>query len=120
MIRPLVIDDNARAKVASVVSYAMDHPYREGNPVPGDNPNYVAKLDTYRAVFTFTHHRGGVFRHLTISVPSSKYANPAAVFTIASLFGFTGWDEKTIDKSPEGWRIDINKKDHCVTVVQEI
>lgn len=120
-MRPLIIDDAARAKIARVVAYAMDHPYRPGPGAitPGDNPNFVANLSTYRAVFTFTHHGGQVFRHLSVSVPSKGYPNPAAAFFIAHEFGFTGWDEKQIDKLPDGWMMDVNDGEHCVVLAQE-
>lgn len=120
-MRPLLIDDAAKAKAASVVAYAKDHPYSPGQPTPGDNPHFVAKLDTYRAVFTFTKSDGGLWRHLSVSVPSAtKYPNVAAVFSIAALFGFTGWDERTINQAPTGWHIDISHRDHCIVVVQAI
>jgi hypothetical protein len=120
-LRPLMIDDAARAKIARVVAYAMDHPYIPGPraPVPGDDPHFVAHLNTYRAVFTFTHSAGKVYRHLSISVPGKGYPNPAAAFLIASEFGFTGWDEKQIDRLPEGWLMDVNDADHCVVLGQE-
>jgi len=120
-MRRLTIDDAAKAKAARIVSYAMDHPYysgRAGQPVPGDNPNYTAKFDSYRAVFTFTHHGGEVYRHLSLSVPSSRYPHLAAAFTIATMFGFTGWDARTIDRPPEGWDIAVNEVDHCIVLVQ--
>ena len=119
MSRPLIIDDAARAKAASVLAYAEAHPYHSGDPIPGDDPNLVAEFDTYRAVFTFTHSGGAIYRHLSLSVPGTKYANPAAAFAIASLFGFTGWDEHTIDLIPEGWLMDVNEAEHCVVLAQE-
>jgi hypothetical protein len=119
-MRPLLIDEVARAKVALVVAYAMDHPYHPGDPVPGDNPKYVTHLDTYRCVFTFTHAYGEVWRHLSISVPSEDYPNPAAAFMIATEFGFTGWDERTIDGIPSGWRVDVSKTEHCIVLAQKV
>lgn len=119
MIRPLIINDEARATAARVVAYAQAHPYRPGDPVPGDDSNFVANFDTYRAVFTFTHSDGHIYRHLSISVPSLKFANPAAAFMIAGLFGFIGWDERTIDRAPDGWMIDVNEAEHCIVLAQE-
>lgn len=121
MIRPLIIDDEARAKAAKVLAYAEAHPYypRQTTGVPSDDPNFVAMFNTYRAVFTFTHSDGSIYRHLSISVPGSFFANPAAVFTIAALFGFSGWDERTIDRAPGDWMLGVNEDEHCVTVVQE-
>lgn len=119
-MRPLIIDDNARAAIARVVSYAMNHPYSIGQPVPGDNPNFVAHLSTYRCVFTFTCMHDKTYRHLSISVPSERFPNPAAAFMIASEFGFTGWDEKSIDTMPEDWFGQVNEKEHCIVLGQEI
>lgn len=119
-MRPLFIDDEAKQKVARVVEYAKAHPYytpAEGT-IPGDNPNYAAQLDTYRCVFTFTHSKGKVFRHLSISVPSENYPHPLAVWTIAELFGFTGWDGKTVDRVPSDWLAGMNKDEHCITIMQ--
>lgn len=38
---------------------------------------------------------------------------------LAELFGFTGWDGKTIDRLPEGWTGDVSKTEHCVVLVQK-
>lgn len=67
-MRVLLIDDAARAKVDKVVAYAMDHPYRPGpgKRPPGDDPEHVVHLDTYRAVFTYTHAQGSMYRHLAM------------------------------------------------------
>jgi hypothetical protein len=120
-MRPLIINDAARAKAARVLAYADSHHYHPGRPgqtTPGDNPNFVANFDTYRAVFTYTHGDGLIYRHLSVSVPSKKFPNPAAAFMIATLFGFTGWDERTIDRPPEGWQIDVSDKEHCIVLGQ--
>jgi hypothetical protein len=44
-MRPLIIDDEAKATAERVLAYAMDHHYRPGRPgqtTPGDDPNFVA------------------------------------------------------------------------------
>ena len=120
-MRALLIDDEARRKVGAVVSYAMDHPYHPGHSVPGDNPNYVAQLNEYKAVFTFTHIGGRVLRHLSISVPKEgNYPNPIAAFMIAELFGFTNYDQGHPDVPGVDWAINVNKKENCVIIAQEI
>lgn len=121
-LRPLVLDDAAKAEAARVVAYAMDHPYRPraGGRPPGDDPGHVAMLNTYRAVFSFTELSGATFRHLTVSVPGERYPNPAAAFAIADLFGFTGWDQRTIDRPPDSWGIEVKPAEHCVSLVQKI
>jgi hypothetical protein len=120
-LRPLLIDDAARAQVTKVVSYAMDHPWHPSESVPGDNPNHVAVLNTYRCVFTFTHVSDRVFRHLSISVPQpGKFANPAAAFHIAELFGFTGYDVREAFIPAPDWIIDTKLEENCIIIAQEI
>ena len=82
-MRVLVIDDEAIEKVRRVIAYARRHVYYPGftDTVPGDNPEHVVKLNSFRCVFTFTKSHGGcgnLYRHLSISVPSKDYPNPAA------------------------------------------
>jgi hypothetical protein len=118
-MRALLIDDEAKAKVKKVVDYAHAHPYYlpAAGIVPGDNSSYVAHLGTFRCVFTFTHIKGEVWRHLSISVPSHSYPNPFAAYTIAELFGFTGWDGKS-STPPTNWQIAVNKDEHCIVLAQ--
>lgn len=119
-MRPLIIDGKARAKVAKVLAHAEKHHYYpEKLPLPpGNDPNFVTHLSTYRCVFSFTHIKGHIYRHLSISVPSKKFPNPAAAFAIADLFGFTGYDEKHLDVPGLDWMIQINDSDHCVVIAQ--
>lgn len=122
-MRPLVIDDRARAEAARVEAWAKAHPYVPGPgvKVPGDDPRFVTYLNTYRVVFTYTHSDGGVWRHLSISIPrKNKYAHVAAAFMIAQLFGFTGWDERTIDRFPDGWMGNINERERSIVLVQAV
>lgn len=125
-MRALFIDEEARAKVQRVVEYASqpEHWYCPGlDAVAGDNPNYTCELNTYRCVFTYTvgdRAIGTPWRHLSISVPSKDYPNPAAAFTIAEMFGFTGWDGKTINRMPDDWIMDVNRAEHCVMLAQKV
>lgn len=121
-LRPLIIDAEAKAKAARVIAHAAAHPFHPGvGPTPGDDPRFVAHLNTYRCVFTFTHAEGKVFRHLSVSIPSAGlFPHPAAILTIATLFGFTGWDERTIDHMPKDWMLDLNEVDGCAQVAQII
>ncbi len=121
-MRPLVIDDAARALAASVRAYADAHPYRPGPGVkpPGDNPEHVALINTFRVVYSLTEAGGQRFRHLSVSVPGTKWPNPAVIWTIAELFGFTGWDQQAIDKPPDGWMMELDKVNRAVVVAQEL
>jgi len=123
-MRMLVIDDAARQKVVRVLEYAKQHEhwYRpfsgEDHIVPGDNANLQVHLDTYRCVFSYTKiPDGGLYRHLSISVPSIHYPNVFVGLTIAQMFGFTGWDGQN-EELPKGWLLDIDKKNHCVVMAQ--
>jgi len=115
MMRALLIDDAAKASVKRVVDYAEAHPHilPTDGIVPGDDPHYVAHLSTYRCVFTFTRY---VWRCLSISVPTD-YPHPIAAYTIAELFGFTGWDGKS-EIPPDGWHFFVDKSKHFVALVQ--
>jgi hypothetical protein len=129
-MRALLIDDAARAEVARVVAYAMDHPYfpnrsvdiaKGGSLIPGDDPGHVANLNTYRCVFTFTHIGGRVLRHLTISIPRAQhFPHPIAAFMIAELFGFIGYDEKKPDRPGPDWYVDVKSDENCVMIAQEM
>ncbi len=120
-MRALIIDDEAKATAARILAYADTHHYHPGRPgqmTPGDDPNFVAHFDTYLAVFSYTHADGIVYRHLSVSVPGSKYPNPFAAFTIAEMFGFTGWNQRTVEPPPEGWQIDVSQREHCIVLAQ--
>src|SRR5262245_237107 len=119
-MRALFIDDKAKSEVARVVAFAMDHLYYPGkSSVPGDDPRFVAMLNTYRCVFTFTHIPQGTFRHLTISIPrKNMYPNEIATFVIADLFGFTGYDEINAPHEPGAdWMIGI--ENNAVMIAQQ-
>jgi hypothetical protein len=120
-VRPLLIDDNARAKAERILAYAKKHPYRPGvDPIPGGNKKFCAFFDTYRVVFTYTQKDGQTYRHLTVSVPSDKYPNPIAAFSLAELFGFTGWDQHKLDRAPADWQVGVSEGEHCVALLQAI
>lgn len=128
-MRPLVIDDVARAKVQRVLDHAQKREAwyeviygRSQQSTPGDDSRYSTHLGTYRCVFTYTLDavHGQLFRHLSISVPSEKYPHVAAVLAIAELFGFTGWDGRRIDRLPEGWIGSVDERQHCIVIAQEL
>jgi hypothetical protein len=122
----LNIDDEVRKRVNAVVEYAMSHWYRPASGVvPGDIPAHVCQLNDYRCVFSFTVPElpeGGLYRHLTISVPQEKaYPSVEATAVIAGLFGFTGW-EKGVKAQVEAWEwmAAPHLMEHCVVIVQRI
>lgn len=123
MMRALVIGDEARAVAALVLEHAREHVYRlgAGMPPPGDDPRHVAHINSFRIVYSITEdHDGRRWRHMSISVPSKKFPHPVAVFMLAELFGFTGWDGSNPEKPGRGWQLDLNNAEHCIVVAQEL
>ena len=131
-IRILDLGDQSLRKTAKVAAYAKKkvnwyNPRVAGwmSKIPGHDPRSQCELNDYRCVFSYTidSERRKVFRHLSISVPSENYANPIAVKTIASMFGFTGSDGAHDDNFPEDWVIRVKKDgpidDHCIVVGQD-
>lgn len=126
-MRALIIDGHTKAIAARVVQYAQTHPYNPfaGGPdrsvaIPGDNPQHVAEISTYRCVFTYSYSPNAAAwcRHLSVSVPGAHYTNPFAMWTIASdLFGFTGWDGANLNP-PDDWTFTIDKDAHCIVLAQ--
>lgn len=120
-MRPLVIDEGAKLAVKQVLNYAVDHPYEPPDQPPGDNPNHVCHLNTYRCVFSFTKVGGVIYRDLSVSVPAQgKYPNPYAVYAIAELFGFTGWNGQTVEPPPAGWLMAKDVDVEAARIVQRI
>ena len=115
-----VIDDQARAKARQIREFAeqpenwqkIDGSDRDLK-TPGTDARYVVHLNTFRCVFWITKALAESHRHLSISVPSSGFPNPHAAFVIAKLFGFEGWDGKTLKPGPD-WTIQANHAEHCV------
>lgn len=107
-MRPLIIDEKLKTRIAEIVRFANEHHYTVGETiVPGDDPRYVLNTHFgYRCVFSFTRVPSGLYRDLSISISTKvKYPNPFIAYTLAELFGFTGWDSKTIEPPPATWLI---------------
>jgi hypothetical protein len=122
-LRPFIIDDALRDRVRSIEAYAKAHIYIPGETlVPGDLPGHVLKTRFgYRAVFSYTRIPHGFFRDLSFSVGQpGKYPNHFVTYTLAQLFGFTGWDGETIDPSPPGWLIAKDPHFDAIRLLQEI
>jgi hypothetical protein len=121
-MRPLLLDNEAKAKIAEVVKFAEGNHYRPGlsETIPGDDARHVVEIfHGFRAVFSFTEGPDELYRHLTISVAGEKYPNPIAAFMIADAFGFTGWKIEMGEQPPSDWMGDVNYEDHCVTLLQK-
>jgi hypothetical protein len=126
-MRVLIIDDHAREEVKRVRDFAekFENYYIIGpdgfsfQRPPGDDPRHVARLDTYRCAFSITRANGKFWRHLSVSVPGGKYPNVFATFTIAQMFGFTGWDERS-ENLPQGWRGTNEQPVKAIVISQEV
>ena len=92
--------------------------------IPGDRPEYVLHIDTFKCVFTYTvAPTGPMYRHLSVSVPGKVYPNPIAIKMIADMFGFTGSRPPQSQDDPGfgmDWVVDLDEGEGCVVVVQEI
>jgi len=130
----LFIDDVAKKRAHDIALFAArpENWYRSGESTwsPGERSEYVATFQSYRCVFTFTVMRGGLYRHLSVSVPRRRpgaLPHPFALFAIASLFGFTGGkteDAVAVDPPIVGpgddWLILPQMDVPCLLVVQKI
>ena len=125
-MRPLVIDDDQQRGVDALVKFASEeenwfHAFKD-TWTPGDRPEYILHLNSYRCVFTCTESSDGkLYRHLSISVPAD-YPAPIAVFQLAAMFGFTGGqDGSGICVGPgDSWSIRVDTEAHCIVVAQEV
>lgn len=120
-MRPLVIDEAAIRTVAAVRIYAEKpaHVYRPGQTPPGTIEGHVCQLNTYRCVFSITEVESGAYRHLSISVPGGAYPHPFACWTIAGLFGFSGWDGADVHPAAS-WQVAMHKDEHCIVIAQPL
>jgi hypothetical protein len=125
-MRALMLDGEATEKTARVMAYARKHVYHPGDnePTPGDNPNFVCVLSTYRCVFTYTKSSdtGKLYRNLSISVPSKDFPSPLAVAAIAGLFEFTGAHEGVEARLRDGkWMMHVEEREpHCIVLAEEL
>ena len=123
-MRPLVIDNEVKERIAQLLKFAKGNIYRPGlseNP-PGDDARHVLNIfKGFRAVFSFTEDpEGGLYRHLSISINGPTYPNPIAAFMIADAFGFTGWKLEMGERPPEDWMGNADQEDHCITLFQKV
>lgn len=121
-MRPLLLDDAAKARAAEIVAYAERHHYVPGPDArtPGDDPELVGVFGTFKVVFSFSHLDGLLARHMTISVPGDKYPHEVAVFALADLFGFTGWSMDHPFQPGAGWLCMPHATSRCVVVAQAV
>jgi hypothetical protein len=126
-LRPLVIDDIAKAKIKAVVDMAEVHRLSvkdifdimggRRNP-PGDDPGFVCVLDFgYRCVYTIEQQAAhGWCRHLSVSVMGGPAPNPAAVFMLMGEFGFVGGFDDMLHVGKE----EIGRGAVAINVMQKL
>jgi hypothetical protein len=125
-MRVLLIDNEAKEKAEAVMAYARKHVYDPSvnGLVPGDNPEFVCNLNTYRCVFTYTRSpdTGSLYRHLSVSVPSKDFPSIESVGMIASLFEFTGADQGVEAQVAAGkWLMRVEREEpHCIILAEEL
>lgn len=81
-MRPLLIDEAAKKKIAEVIAYAEGHKYpkaflmqrvKGGGKVPGDLDGYTCHLEFgFRCVYTLEEQPIGWCHHLSVSVNDEK------------------------------------------------
>lgn len=133
-MRPLLINPEREAMLAELAAWAAlpENVYRPGVStfIPGDRPEYVRELDTFRVVFSITEvvdeedlsrvHR---YRHLSISIPGPNFPNLLVTMTIAALCGFTGGhveEGMTVGPGPDWHFTPDGPGGGCATWIQEI
>ena len=122
-VRPFIVDDELKERVREIEAYARAHPYIPGETVvPGESPEYVLETPFgYRAVFSYTRTPNGLYRDFSFGVDEpGKYPNEFVTYTLAALFGFTGWDGETIVPAPEEWVLAKDPHYDAIRIVQEI
>ena len=108
--------------------------YRVGamTGLPGEDPRFVVRSGTTKAVFTWTvtgrswnpRHppAGSVLRHLTVSVQGDgRYPRTEVCWTLAHHLGFTGAspdDQGLCHKPAPLWALGKDDDDQCIIVQQ--
>lgn len=122
-MRALIINQELKDRINDIVEFARANPYVVGETViPGDDSRYVLNTGTgYRVVFSYTKtQEGGYYRDISISVEArDKWPNPTAAFTLAQLFGFTGYSPEHEDV-PDDWLMAKDIHYDAIRIVQAI
>lgn len=124
-MRVLEINNENKGKVINILTFAEkpENWYRaeEVSWVPGDREGFYGVLDTYRCCYTRSVAKGKHYRHLSVSIPGKKWPHLHAIYTIATLFGFTGAKTENEISTEPGytWQMDMNRVEGCIVVVQE-
>lgn len=124
-LRPLILDEKARAKISKVKDYADENrfPRRRMQAVVdgeeeacGFNINHSCILEKgYRAVYSIEEHPAGWCHHLSISVEDKeKLPNVNAVEALMKEFGFV---EESVNDCSKVWLEEVPNHPTAVNVV---
>jgi hypothetical protein len=119
-MRPLVIDNDAKAKIAEVIAYAENHKYNKDYMalrmtgkagVPGDMDSYICYLQVgYKCVYTIEEQPEplGWCHHLSVSVDNpARVPSIPAVELLMQEFGIT---RKLKEEGVHVWIEDVTPK----------
>lgn len=119
-VRPLIIGDEAKAKIAKVRAYAEQNVISLNEVIRllgqteravGDDERRVCHLEVgFRVVFSLEEQPSGLCRHLSVSVTGDKYPNEHAVELLAREFGF--------EQPKEQWLTWLEEHVRAVNVVE--
>jgi hypothetical protein len=99
-MRPLIINDEVRALFKVMIEEAEKNKIpisemkelHEKQEIVGENPKFDKQWCVlefgYRIFFTIEEHPAGWCRHISISVDSDAFPNPASISLIMNEFGF--------------------------------
>lgn len=120
----LPVTEELKEQVRRVVEYATascnHYDVASGQKPPQENPNHVIQIHLYRCLFSISiDPENKAWRHLQISVAQKgQFVAPVVALTIASMFGFTGWDGRS-PKPPRDWAGTVDKEANAVLLFQE-
>ena len=123
----LILDQAIIGRIHDAASLLLgrEHWYIPGKSLlaPGDLPHHCLMIGRYRAVFSYTLHKGRFFRHLSVSVNiKGRFPPPPVGIAIAEAYGFTGAkkDGEAFVGVGDDWNVSLVDEDNCVAIVQDI
>ena len=127
MARLLVLSPEQKKAVGELVAFASQRENwfdpRKDKWVPGDRPEYTIQLESYRCCFTYDVQKdGNIYRHVSVSVSGNAWPNEIAVFTICTMFGFTGGKTQgdvTVWLGKD-WIVQMEKEAQAINVLQKV
>ena len=129
-IRPLLIDEATRKRIAEVIDFAGHNLYTEAemlqlvsnqdkDKIPGNVDGYGCFIPTgFRCVFTIEKHPIGWCKHLSISVDTKdKLPAMEATVSIAKEFGL---EVESMDDFDDSWLEELCPGLTAVNVIKKV